>query len=176
MNGDDDWALGELAYWLWRAGAQVPLNERIPSAYRWMMNGDWASAVTEWEQIGCPFESALALTEGDRNAQLAALDIFDKLGARPAAQQLRAKLRREGEKKIPRGPRPSTRANPQGLTTRELQILGLVSDGLSNIDIAQRLSISAKTVDHHISSILSKLNVRSRTEAATLARKQNLLS
>ena len=175
LRGGDDWSLGALAYWMWRAGQVIPLSERIPLVYRWLMNGDWASAAAEWERIGCPFERALALADGDRDAQFAALDTFDELGARPAAQALRAKLRREGEKKIPRGPRPSTRANPQGLTTRELQILGLVSEGLNNIDIAQHLSISAKTVDHHISSILSKLNVRSRTEAATAARKQNLL-
>jgi DNA-binding CsgD family transcriptional regulator len=87
----------------------------------------------------------------------------------------KARLRREGERKIPRGPRPSTRANPHGLTASELEILGLVSEGLSNTNIARRLSISAKTVDHHVSSILSKLDVRSRTEAATAARKENLL-
>ncbi len=175
LRGGDDWSLGALAYWMWRAGQAISLTERIPAVYRWMMSGDWASAAVEWERIGSPFERALALAEGGRDAQLAALDTFDELGARPAARALRAKLRREGEKRIPRGPRPSTRANPQGLTARELQILGLVSEGLNNTDIARRLSISPKTVDHHVSSILSKLNVRSRHHAATAARKQNLL-
>lgn len=176
LHGGDDWSLGALAYWLWRAGQAVPITERIPAVYRMTMSGDWSSAAQEWQRLGCPFERALALADGDRDAQLAALDIFDALGARPAAQALRAQLRRAGEKKIPRGPRPSTRANPQGLTTRELQILGLLAEGLSNLDIAQRLSISAKTVDHHISSILSKLDARSRMEAVALARTQNLLS
>jgi DNA-binding CsgD family transcriptional regulator/tetratricopeptide (TPR) repeat protein len=175
LRGGDRWSLGALVYWMVRAGHAMPLPEPVPPVYRLMMNGDWASAAAEWERIGCPFERALALADGDRGAQFEALDAFDKLGARPAARALRAKLRREGEKKNPRGPRPSTRANPHGLTASELEIPGLVSEALSNTDIAQRLSISAKTVDHHVSSILSKLAVRSRTEAATAARKENLL-
>jgi DNA-binding NarL/FixJ family response regulator len=100
----------------------------------------------------------------------APLSIFDDLGARPAASALREKMRREGVKGIPRGPRPRTRANPQGLTAREMQVLELIAEGLGNADIAWRLSVSIKTVDHHVSSILAKLNVHSRTQAASIAR------
>jgi DNA-binding NarL/FixJ family response regulator len=140
-----------------------------------MIEGDWRAAAAEWERIGCPFERALAMSDGDRDAQLTALSVFDHLGARPAATALREQLRRQGEKGIPRGPRPFTRANPHGLTAREIQVLELVSEGLSNAEIARRLSISAKTVDHHVSSVLSKLNAHTRTEAAAVARKNFLL-
>jgi DNA-binding CsgD family transcriptional regulator/tetratricopeptide (TPR) repeat protein len=171
----DPSSLGALAYWMARAGQKVPLPHTVPPAYRLMIEGDWAAAAAKWERIGCPFERALALADGNREAKVEALEIFDRLGARPAARALRGVLRREGETKIPRGPRPSTRANPHGLTAGELEVLGLVSEGLSNADIAQRLSISAKTVDHHVSAILSKLSVHSRAEAAAAARRESLL-
>ncbi len=113
--------------------------------------------------MGCSFERALALAEGDTPVQLIALSILERLGARPAATALREKMRRAGVKGIPRGPRPPTRGNPEGLTAREMQVLELIADGLSNADSARRLSVSVKTVDHHVSAILAKLNVHSRT-------------
>ena len=72
---------------------------------------------------------------------------------------------------VPRGSLPATRANPAGLTARQLDVLSLLSDGLSNADIAARLVISRKTADHHVSAILAKMDVRSRGEAATAARR-----
>lgn len=171
LHGIDDWVLGSLTYWMVRVGAVTSLSDRLPSAYRLMLEGDWRAAAAEWERIGCPFERALALSEGDRDAQFAALSIFDHLGARPAAQALRERLRRQGEKGIPRGPRPLTRADPHGLTAREIEVLELIAEGLSNADIAQRLFISEKTVDHHVSSVLSKLNVHTRARAAAVVRK-----
>jgi DNA-binding NarL/FixJ family response regulator len=65
-----------------------------------------------------------------------------------------------------RAPRRSTLAHPHGLTARETDVLGLLRDGLRNAEIASRLYISEKTVDHHVSAILGKLGVHSRQEAA----------
>lgn len=171
LQGRESWVLGSLAYWIQRAGGQVAEPDRIPAVYRLMIEREWRAAAREWEKIGCPFERALALAEVDPEAQLIGLSIFDELGARPAARALRQKMRRAGVKGIPRGPRPPTLANPNGLTSREFQVLGLISEGLSNAAIAHRLSVSPKTVDHHVSSILAKLNVHSRLEAASIARK-----
>jgi DNA-binding CsgD family transcriptional regulator len=68
-----------------------------------------------------------------------------------------------------RGPYSRTRANAAGLTARELDVLALVVDGLRNAQIAERLIVSEKTVDHHVSAILRKLGVRTRGQAATEA-------
>jgi DNA-binding NarL/FixJ family response regulator len=110
------------------------------------------------------------LADGGREAQIAALKIFEHLGARPNADMLRGKLRAAGAAGIPRQPRSSTRLNPFGLTNRQAEILALLIEQLTNADIAARLHISPKTVDHHVSAILSGLNVRTRQEAANVAR------
>jgi DNA-binding NarL/FixJ family response regulator len=94
---------------------------------------------------------------------------LQRLGARPAAAIVARRLRERGARGIPRGPRQATRANPANLTARELEVLGHVAQGLRNADIAKRLFLSEKTVDHHVSAILRKLNVRTRGEAGTEA-------
>jgi DNA-binding CsgD family transcriptional regulator len=98
---------------------------------------------------------------------LQALDIMIRLGANPAAAIVRRNLRTEGLRGIPRGPRMATKENPLGLTGRQLDILRLVARNMSNKEIAARLRISPKTVDHHIVALLAKLGVSTRREAAT---------
>jgi DNA-binding NarL/FixJ family response regulator len=111
----------------------------------------------------------MALADGSEQAQLEALDILDRLGARPLADRIRAELRQQGAESIPRGPTKQTLANPAGLTTRQLEVLRLVADGLSNREIADRIYISKKTVEHHVSAIYTKLGVGSRLEATRAA-------
>ena len=89
---------------------------------------------------------------------------------------LRKHMRETGVGHVPRGKRQSTRLNPLSLTNRELVILSRVADGMSNAQIGTALFISAKTVDHHVSSILLKLGVASRAEAGRLARSQGLVT
>jgi len=120
--------------------------------------------------MGCPYEQARALADGDGAAQKQALALFEQLGARPMAERVRQALRRAGVETIPRGPRSTTRENPFQLTNRQVQILALLTEGLTNAEIAARMHISPKTVDHHVSAVLGKLNVSSREEAAVLAR------
>src|SRR5262249_5812189 len=125
--------------------------------------------------IGCPYERALALLDGDEAAQRDALAIFERLGAAPAAEITRRRLRAAGARGLPRGPRPTTLANPQGLTNRQIEVLRLLADGLSNPEIAERLSTTPKTVEHHVSAVLAKLHARSRTEAVRAAYQLGLL-
>jgi ATP/maltotriose-dependent transcriptional regulator MalT len=121
---------------------------------------------------GQPYERALALWDtGTADDLLAALPLLDELGARAVATLVRARLREQGVQAVPRGPSVVTRTNPAGLTARQLDVLALLVDGLSNADIATRLVISRKTADHHVSAILAKLAVRSRGEAVAAARR-----
>ena len=177
VDHQDRWYSGELTYWLWRAGKPVrpPLGPATPFARQ--LAGDWAGAAAAWERLGCPYEAACALSDSeDETALRRALATFDRLGARPLAQAIARRLRERGARAIPRGPRPTTRANAAGLTSREIEIVGLLADDLRNAEIAARLSLAPKTVEHHISAILAKLEVRSRTEAVRAAARLKLIT
>jgi len=122
-----------------------------------------------WEQLGCPYEQALSLFDGTEDDKRKALLIIQQLGADAIYEKLKMEMRSSGIKKIPRGLRGSTKTNPAQLTNRELDVLQLLKRGIQNREIAEELFISPKTVDHHISSILFKLDVNSRSKAVTEA-------
>jgi DNA-binding CsgD family transcriptional regulator/tetratricopeptide (TPR) repeat protein len=166
---DDPWIHGEFTFWLWRAGGPPETDETIAAPYALQMRGDWHAAAAAWREIGCPYEEAVALADGDEAARRAALEIFDRFGAAPAAERLRQALRASGVRGIPRGPRASTRENAAGLTNRQVEVLALMADGLSNSEIGDRLFISPKTVDHHVGAVLAKLDAGTRAEAASIA-------
>jgi DNA-binding CsgD family transcriptional regulator len=138
----------DLELWMWRVGGrESPPPPRPPT--------------------GDPYDEALALNDrGDVDALQRAIAILEPLRDDCLIHIVRQKLRAQGV----RGPHRSTRANPGGLTPREMQILELLDEGLRNADIAARLHLSPKTVDHHVSSVLSKLGVRTRGEAARVFR------
>jgi DNA-binding NarL/FixJ family response regulator len=140
------------------------------------MAGDWRAAAEAWREHGCPYEHALALADSDADSDLlAALDQLERLGARPAADAVAARLRELGVRRLPRRPRRATLANPAGLTARELEVLALVAEGRSNRQVADALFISAKTASVHVSNILAKLGVASRVEAAAVAHRAGLV-
>ncbi len=163
----DPWWRGELGFWAWRGGALDQLPEGAAEPYALHFAGRYCAAASAWEAIGCPYQQALALADSEDEDDLRrALEIFQSLGARPAASLVVERLRAIGVRTIPRGPRPRTQLNPAGLTRRELEVLALLGQGLRNVDIAERLVVSPKTVDHHVSAILRKLGVPNRVAAA----------
>jgi DNA-binding CsgD family transcriptional regulator len=165
-----------LVYWRWRAGIDVETptaNHDDPCLLE--TAGDWAGASDAWRMLGCPYESALALAAADDEQPLRrALDELRALSARPAAAIVARRLRERGARGLPRGPRPGTRQNPAGLTARELEVVTLLAEGLRNAQIAERLVVAEKTVGHHVSSILRKLDVRTRGEAGAQAARLGL--
>jgi DNA-binding CsgD family transcriptional regulator len=175
LRHNDPWYLGEMAFWLWRGGHATAAPERLAPPFALHMAGNWRVAAKAWEQIGCPYQQALALADGDEAAQREALLICERLGARPLADRIRLSLRQAGTRGLPRGPRPTTRINPGGLTNRQLETLVLLAEGLHNAEIAERLATSLKTVDHHVSAVLAKLEVRSRAEAVGVAHELGLV-
>jgi DNA-binding CsgD family transcriptional regulator/tetratricopeptide (TPR) repeat protein len=160
------WIVGELACWRRRAGLEELVPEYAAEPYALQLAGDWERAAESFNRLGCSYDAALALAGRESEDSLRrALAEFQGLGARAAAGVVAKRLRDLGARGLPRGPRPATREHPANLTARELEVLGLVAGGLRNREIAQRLFVSEKTVDHHVSAILAKLDVRSRGDA-----------
>jgi DNA-binding CsgD family transcriptional regulator/tetratricopeptide (TPR) repeat protein len=175
-EGGVPFTVGRLGWRIWRAGGvadEVPAVTAQP--YRLMVEGEWSKAAEEWGRRGATYLRAEALAEGGEGPASEALTVLDGLGAVRAAQRLRAELRRRGITRVPRGPRRTTAANSAGLTAREVDVLALLVEGLTNAEIADRLSLSSKTVGHYISALLAKLDVRTRGQAAAAARRRNLV-
>jgi DNA-binding CsgD family transcriptional regulator len=167
----DGWAAGELYLWRRRAGLvdEIELDD-LAEPFRLELEGSGEAAAELWAAIGCPYEAALALTSAEReSAQRRGLAELQALGARPAATRVARALRERGIRDVRRGPRAATRDNPAGMTARELEVLALVAEGLRNAEIAERLFVSEKTVGHHVSAILRKLDVRTRSQAGAEA-------
>jgi DNA-binding CsgD family transcriptional regulator len=170
----DPWWHGELGFWSRQAGGR-PLQPGSAEPFVLHASGRYREAAAAWQAIGCPYYEGLALAETQAEDHLRrALAIFQSLGAPPMARRVVRRLRAMGVRSIPRGPRPDTRRNPAGLTARELDVLALLAEGLRNAEIAERLVVSAKTVDHHVSAILRKLAVPTRAAAAAEAARLGL--
>ncbi len=167
LTRKEPWVAGELLWWAHRAGLAIRPPRWCATPFRDLVLGRNAAALRQWKRLDCPFEAAWALAgAGTEQPLRRAFAELEKLGMLAAAARVARMLRELGAPVVPRGRRASTRAHPAGLTAREAEILGLLAEGLRNADIGRRLFISAKTVDHHVSAILAKLGVRSRTEAA----------
>jgi DNA-binding CsgD family transcriptional regulator len=169
------WAIGELAFWHWKLGLGDPQLEGAAPPWTLMLHGNGAAAAAAWKSLGCPYEEAWSLADtGQEAAMRQGLATLIELGAAPLAARVRHALRAMGATGVPSTRRRAS-ATPSGLTRREHEVLMLLTEGLTDREIAERLFVSPKTAGHHVSSILGKLGVRTRTEAATTAISMGLL-
>jgi DNA-binding CsgD family transcriptional regulator/tetratricopeptide (TPR) repeat protein len=167
--------VGEVLRYLDRAGQPVDDCPACPEPWAAGLRGDWRAAAAGWAAVGDPYERALELAaSGEVAPTLEALGVIDGLRAPAAAARVRGRLAALGVQRLPRGPTARTRANPAGLTDRQLDVLVLLTEGLTNAEIAARLVLSVRTVDHHVAAVLEKLGVRSRRAAAAAARTMGL--
>ncbi len=167
---------GEFQRYLARLGRAVGggTDGMLPG-HRAGLSGNWQAAAQAWQQVGDRYEAALELADsGQPEPTGRAVRLLDDLGARAAADLVRQRLRGLGVERIPRGPQASTRANPKGLTARQLDVLSQLVEGRTNAQIAQRLVLSVRTVDNHVAAVLAKLGVNSRGEAVARARELGL--
>lgn len=165
----------ELYFWLQKARRKESDLPELFEPYKLLKERKISNAAGFWQKAGCSFEQAFALFEGAEEDKKKALFLFQQLGANAVSQKIKMEMRTGGIKKIPRGLRESTRTNPAQLTNRELDVLQLLQKGNQNKEIAGALFISPKTAGHHISSILFKLDVNTRSKAITEAVRLGIL-
>jgi DNA-binding CsgD family transcriptional regulator len=171
-----EWSRGELAVWLHRRGETVD-GSGVAEPYRLVLDEAYEAAADEFHRLSMPYDAALALVDsGDPANAARALDILDRLGADAVASKVRRELRSQGVTAVPARRRSATLANPAGLTARQVEVLRLLDDGLTNAELAERLYLSVKTVDHHVSAILNKLDVSKRRDAVRRARELGILA
>ncbi|MDR6612548.1 LuxR C-terminal-related transcriptional regulator [Leifsonia sp. 1010] len=163
------WAIGDLLVWLDRLGVRRNADQ-VADPYRLELEGRHSDAAQAWLRIGAPFDAALAgVHDESPEVAVAALARLHQLHVDATAARARAMLLERGIRSIPAPARKTTRSNPAGLTNRQLDVARLIAQGFTNGELAERLYISPKTADHHVSAVLGKLGVSSRREVVRAA-------
>ena len=164
-----------LAGWAAVAGIDIALDWDPSGPYAAMMRRDWRAAADEFGELGWSYDRALMLSLLDDEAALAeAIEVARGLGAEPLTKRVADRMRELGMR-VPQGPRRTTRENPAGLTARQLEVLTLIAEGLTNAEIAERLVVSPRTAEHHVAAVLTKLGAATRREAAKRASELRLV-
>lgn len=164
------WWIADLALWLWLDGHIDRIPDGSAEPVRWLGTGQWAKAAEWYADRGFPYEQAVALSLGDEPARIRAVRIADGIGAHALGSKFRRRLRADGVKGVPRTHRVAGRSNTLGLTARQFDVLGLLAEGLTNAEIAERLFISPRTAEKHVAAVLAKTGAGDRHQAGSLAR------
>jgi DNA-binding CsgD family transcriptional regulator/tetratricopeptide (TPR) repeat protein len=158
-----------VAAWTAVAGEEIELERSVPGPHAAMARRDWQAAADAFGEVGWTYDRALMLSLlDDEEALVESLEIARRLGSEPLTRRVTGRMRDLGIR-IPHGPREATRANPAGLTARQLEVLTLLAEGLTNAQIADRLFVSPRTAEHHVAAVLTKLGAATRREAVRRA-------
>ncbi len=169
------WEVGEIAYWRAAAGLPATAPVAVPEPFAMMREGRWQAAAQAWRALDCPVWQAISLSrEPDLDSARHAFELLTTLQL-PVVWAALARDRHAAGLRVPRGPRAARASNPAGLTARELDVLRLLADGLSNPAIAEALFLSARTVEHHVSAVLRKLGRPTRARAVSMAIREGLI-
>ncbi len=160
---DAMWFAGDVAMWAWRNGLTDFDTSLLPDPPRLLIEGNPKAAAVAYQAVGMIYEAALALTDENETAAQG-LRVIDKLGADAVGSKIRKDLRDRGISNVPQKAK-GTRIHPFGLTPRQAEVVDLIAEGLTNAEIADRLFVSSRTVDHHVSAVLRKLGVSTRSDA-----------
>lgn len=156
-----------IAAWSRVCGVEPVLTSQPPPPHAAMIEGRWREAADGMGAVGWRYDRALLLSLLDEPDALSeAVAIARELDAGPLLARASRRLRAVG-RAVPHGPRRSTRRNPAQLTDRQLEVLRHLLEGRTNQEIADRLHVSPRTVEHHVTAILTKLGVSSRTQAVS---------
>ena len=165
-NGSAGSDAARLAAWAVVAERPSSFSGKLPPPYAAMLRADWAGAARAFGDIGWDYDRALMLSLLDEaSALVEALSVARQLGAVPLSRRVSRRLRQLGHP-VPRGVAPSTRTHPAGLTARQAEVLALLGDGRTNAEIAEALYVSPRTVEHHVTAVLTKLGATTRRDAA----------
>ena len=168
---------GEILVLRARAGLSDPPCEGLPEPWALELAGRHREASEAWGDLGFPYERAQAMVAGrDDDLARAGLAALQDLGASAAATAAARHLRERGLQGLSRGPRTATTRTPYGLTARQLEVLVLLAAGHRNSEIAATMVLSERTVEHHVSAVLSKLGVETRAQAAHVATRDGIVA
>ena len=172
------WNIGERAVWARRLGRVKPGVDMaaLPEPFRLEMEGKIEPAAQAWRALGMPYAAAIVCLQSDDPDLLGqAVHDLQAMGADAGAAFARRRASDLGAtRRLPRprrGNYKAAREHPLGLTRREQDVLRLIVKGCSNREISETLGRSPRTVEHHVSAVLSKLNAQNRM--AVMLRVQN---
>jgi len=172
LSADDrhSWNMGSIAIWAKRYSLKPPKFENMPAPFALEISGKHNAAAAAWKELGAQYASALATLASPTADGLedASSELHD-MGANLALTKANVIANDSGKTvdtaSAKRGPYKASRSHPLGLTAKEQVVLSYLSKGLSNREIAEELSRSQRTVEHHVSSILDKLKASNRMAA-----------